>query len=638
MSLKTVEEAKREFLARIDFSALRGEEKISVDQSVGRVTSRPIYARISVPHFAASAMDGFAVRLKSPTEKLFRLGIDAFEVNTGDPLPAGTNAVVPLEMAAMEGRNVIVSEAVKLWQHVRLPGEDVVRGDVVLPPHHVISPLDIGVLMASGVKSVWVFQRPKVLVVPTGSELLDFWTSNTEELNRGQLIEYMSYVALEYLKQLGVEAVRNTIVPNKDELLHRVRQAVKDFHLVLIIGGTSVGSGDFTRAVIEDLGSVIVAGIRSRPAKPTILGIIAGRPVIGVPGYPVSAFIAIREFAIPVISRICPTVFEGSVKVRMGTSVNTNTGFDEFIRMRISPIGDDYLAFPTRMGMSMIFPLAATDGLVKIPHYAAGIEEGEEVRCVLLKGIGTIQQQLLVIGEEDPILRTLDNILRQINQFEPRFSLCFVNRGSSGGFSALKKGLCKIAAVGHFKKMPFTVDKLNDQNGGDFFFMNIVNREIGLMLKKNNTKTIASLADIICKNLTFANLAVGYSPRRWLDKLLKELAIDGRNIKGYENEVDNIATIALQVEQGIADVGLGTYPVAKRFGLGFLPIAEESFGFAVKDDFMFSPVFSTISDILCSNDFKKEATNLGYSTKESGQVTKISTAHKFLDLDNVSLR
>jgi len=624
MSLKAVEEAKREFLARVDFSALREEERISVDQSVGRVTSRPIYARISVPHFAASAMDGFAVRLKSPKEKLFRLGIDAFEVNTGDPLPAGTNAVVPLEMAAMEGRNVIVSEPVKLWQHVRLLGEDVVRGDVVLPPHHVISPLDIGVLMASGVKSVWVFQRPKVLVVPTGSELVDFWTSNTEELNRGQLIEYMSYVAVEYLKQLGVEAVRNTIVPNKDELLHTVRQAVKDFHLVLIIGGTSVGSGDFTRAVIEDLGSVIAAGIRSRPAKPTILGVIAGKPVIGIPGYPVSAFIAIKEFAVPVIHRICPLVSQGSVvKVQMGMSLTTGTGFDEFVRVKIASKGDRYVAFPTRMGMSVISPLAAADGVIKIPHYSTGIEEGEEESCVLLKNVETINQQLLIVGEEDPILQALDNYLRQINDPEKNFGLCFLNYGSSRGLSALRKGLCKIVAIGHFEEMSFRVDRLDDENAKDLFFLNIVKREIGLMARKDNPKRIASVTDVSREDVTFLNLPIGHSPRTWLDKILKRLAINGRDIRGYESEVNDIATVAVQVEQGTVDVGLGTYPMAKRFRLRFLPIAEESFGFAVRRDFMSSQAFATISDVLCSTKFKRKAQSLGYNTSESGQLTKI---------------
>lgn len=625
MSFKTLEEARCEFLARIDFSALKGEEKIRVDQSVGRVTSKPVYARISVPHFAASAMDGFAVKLKSAMdERLFTLGRDAFEVNTGDPLPAGTSAVVPLEMAAVEGQNVIVKGRIKLWQHVRLPGEDVVRGDVILPSHHIITPLDIGVLIASGVRNVWVFKKPRILVVPTGNELIDLLNEQYRSVEKGKLIDYMSYVAVEYLRQKRTEAVRSPVVTDKDELLNTVRQGVKDFHLVLIIGGTSVGSKDFTRAIIEELGIVIVAGIRSRPGKPTILGIVAGKPVIGVPGYPNSAFIAIKEFAVPVIDKICPVVSHGSVKVQMGVSLVTSSGFDEFVRVKITSKSDRYVAFPTRMGLSVISPLAAADGVVRIPHDSTGIEEGAEESCELLRNIEAINRQLLVIGEQDPILQILDNFLRQVDSPRKRFSLCCLNYGSLRGLLALRKGLCEIAAVGQFEEMFLKVDGLDEKNAKeDLFFVNIVRREIGLMVKKDNPKKITSVTDIAREGLTFLNLPIGYSPRTWLDKMLKRMGVNEKDIRGYDCEVNDIATMALQIEQGTIDVGLGTYPMAKRFGLEFLPVAEETFDFCIKGDFMSSQAFAAISDVLCSTEFKRKARNLGYSARESGQLRKI---------------
>ncbi|MDT8306817.1 MAG: molybdopterin-binding protein, partial [Anaerolineae bacterium] len=292
-------------------------ETIPVAQAAGRVTAEAIWARLSSPHYHASAMDGYALRAQdtvgatetTPLQlNLVEPGADvravdrpAQEVNTGHPLPAWANAVVmiehtqPIRDAAGRQTAIAIRAALPPWHHVRPMGEDMVATELVLPANHRLRPVDLGALVGSGHTRVPVYRRPRVAVIPTGSELIALEAVGDEGPAPGQIVEYNGIVLSAQVTGWGAEAHRLPIVPDQFEAIRAaVASAAANHDLVLVNAGSSAGSEDYTAHVVQDLGRLLVHGVAVRPGHPVIIGMVRaedGRevPLIGVPGYPVSA-------------------------------------------------------------------------------------------------------------------------------------------------------------------------------------------------------------------------------------------------------------------------------------------------------------------------------------------------------------
>jgi putative molybdopterin biosynthesis protein len=377
-------------------SAVFPLDTIQLDEhAVGRVVAKPIWAQISSPHYHASAMDGFAVQSTktnsaSPSNPLvFQIKVDALYVDTGDPIHEGFDAVIPVEEVEpldergtqisimAKAQQIRIHAAVPPWSHVRPMGEDMVATQLVLPQGHILRPVDLGALAASGSVKIDVVRKPKIGIIPTGTELIPVG----REIETGSIIEFNSIVLAGQVNSWGGQAHRYPIVQdNYHELLDAAALVARENDLVLINAGSSAGSEDFTAQVVEKLGELIVHGVAVRPGHPVILGIIqekSGRkvPVIGVPGYPVSAAMTGEIFIKPLLQKwLGSEVVEPmEVEAILTRKINSPAGDDDYVRMVVGQVGSKLLAAPLAKGAGVITSLVHADGITIIPRGIQGV-------------------------------------------------------------------------------------------------------------------------------------------------------------------------------------------------------------------------------------------------------------------------
>src|SRR5512136_707425 len=288
-----------------------GAEEIRTEESHGRVTAEPIFARMSTPTYHSAAMDGVAVKAEETygtTErnpKALKVGRDALWINTGQAIPESFNAVIMVEkLHQLDLDHLEIRAPAYPWQNIRKVGEDIVATQLLLPQNHRVRPFDAGAMVAAGVLSLKVWQKPKVVIIPTGSELVHYRrVSDLNQLRKNQIIEYNSLILSGLVRECQAIPVVYEIVPDLEEEIRKaLLQALNsDAHMVLINAGSSAGSKDYTAHIISELGEVIVHGVAMMPGKPTILGIVKGKPVIGNPGYTVSAILSFQQFVQPLL-------------------------------------------------------------------------------------------------------------------------------------------------------------------------------------------------------------------------------------------------------------------------------------------------------------------------------------------------
>lgn len=350
--MKAAHEALEIFLQTFNQVPIEEGEEIKVQQCAGRVTSAPVFAKISSPPYHAAAMDGIAVLAQDTygtTErnpKRLTLGQEAVWINTGQVMPETKNAVIMVEkLNQIDEETVEIVSAAFPWQNVRRVGEDLVATELLFPQNHRIRPFDIGTLIGAGIFHLEVRRKPRVRVIPTGSELVDISAvSDPLDLKKGQIIESNSSVLSSLIKECGAEPTVEDIVEDTREKITEalLRAADSGTDVVIMIAGSSAGKKDYTAQVIEDSGELLVHGVTIMPGKPTILGSVKGKPVVGIPGYPVSAYIAFREFVRPFLYRLqgLRTPREPSIVVAASRDIPSKLGSEEFIRVSIGRVGN----------------------------------------------------------------------------------------------------------------------------------------------------------------------------------------------------------------------------------------------------------------------------------------------------------
>ena len=290
--------------------SLEGEEYLPSNLCKGRTTSRPAFARISNPPFMCSAMDGYATSFEKTLQADLANPIklqkktDVAPVNTGDPLPRGNDAVVMIEDVEESETHISIRKPAYLWQNVRMVGEDVIEGDMLVPVNHVLTVLDIGMLISGGLSHVHVKRKPKLAVIPTGKELIDIFDEPVEKIENYRLIDFNSHVLVQLAEEMGFEASRAEIARDKEMLRHIVNSLVDSCDVIIMNAGTSAGREDYTGDVIRELGTLIFHGVSMMPGKPTLFGTIKGKSVFGIPGYPVSAILSFKTFVGPLYSKL----------------------------------------------------------------------------------------------------------------------------------------------------------------------------------------------------------------------------------------------------------------------------------------------------------------------------------------------
>lgn len=646
-------------------------ETISLIDARDRVTAEAVWARISAPHYHASAMDGYAVRsrdtesatetnpltltLVDPGEAEPRVKRPAQPVNTGHPLPSWGDAVVMIEhtqeVTDPEGQAAIeIRASLAPWNHVRPMGEDMVATELVLAANHRLRPFDLGALAGSGHATVNVYRRPRVAIIPTGSELVEVETAADDRISPGQIIEYNSIVLAAQIESWGGIANRWSIVPDELEaILSAVKQAAKNHDLILVNAGSSAGSEDYTAHVVESLGELLVHGVAVRPGHPVVLGMIHKQnsddttsehqetssltsasprrliPIIGVPGYPVSAALTGEIFVEPLLAHWLgqqpykPLTLEATVTRK----ISSHTGDDDFVRVAVGQVGDKIMATPISRGAGVITSLVRADGIVRIPRFSEGLENGAPVTVHLYRSKAEIMQTIVAIGSHD---LTLD-LLAQFLAAEGRGRrLSSAHVGSLGGLVALRRGEAHLAGS-HLldpETGQYNVSYVKRYiPGQEVKLVTLVGREQGWIVPAGNPMGLAQWADAANPDLKIVNRQRGAGTRVLLDYELGQLGIEPATVKGYKREEYTHLAVAAAVASGTADAGLGIRAAARALNLDFVPLAHERYDLVIPKQHYENDLLLPLLELLHDQEFKSAVAAMpGYDVSSMGELVE----------------
>ncbi|MBW2605301.1 MAG: molybdopterin biosynthesis protein [Deltaproteobacteria bacterium] len=632
LKMKPLKEAREILFTRFLSERAISKETISVPDAVGRVLAEPVTAVISSPNFHLSAMDGIAVKATNtfgasetkPKELI--VGKDVFYVNTGHVMPENTDTVIMIEYVQVLDQNRVKIETPAFpWQNVRKVGEDIVATELLFPQNHVITPYCVGALLSGGIFEVPVKIQPKVLIIPTGSELVDWRETSVENLRPGQVIETNSFVLGKLIESCGGTFVRHEMVTDDPMKIKTAIQnaASSDVDMVLTVGGSSAGSEDYTKHVIDELGEVLVHGVTIMPGKPVLIGEIKDKPIFGIPGYPVSAIVAFEQFVGPLISSMLgqPEKERSKIQVEPTRKIASKLGLEEFIRVKLGVVSDKMVAIPLPRGAGCITTLTEADGIIRVPQNSEGINPQEPVAAELLRPLSSIQNTIVVVGSHD---NTLDVLANRIRAERKNLTLSSSHVGSMGGLMAIKKGGCHLAGshlldtqdgsynISYIKRyLPDMKVKL----------VHLVLRNQGLILPRGNPKAVKNIEDLRRKDITFLNRQAGSGTRILLDYQLKQLGIDPSDVNGYENEEFTHMSVAVAVQSGTVDVALGIYAAAKALNLDFIPVVTEQYDLVIPEIYFESENIQILLETIDSSEFKNQVEALGgYSTERTGQV------------------
>jgi putative molybdopterin biosynthesis protein len=602
-------------------------EVVPVEAALGRVTAEPVWARISAPHYYAAAMDGVAVRAvetigaTETSPKRLRLGEQAVWVDTGNPIAGGFDAVIMVEhLQELPSGEVEIRAPVAPWQHVRPMGEDLVATELVLPQGHLIRPFDLGAVAAAGVSALPVRRRPLVAIIPTGRELVE----PGQPVAPGQIIEFNSLVLAGQVSQWGAEPRRLAIARDDQAALAAAVSAAAAAHdLVLVNAGSSAGSEDFTAEALAELGEVVVHGVAVRPGHPVILAIVAGRPVVGVPGYPVSAALTLELFVKPLIARLLATAEARApvVPAEVTRKVLSPMGEDEFLRVTLGRVGDRIVATPLNRGAGVITSLVRADGLLRIPRFSEGVNVGDRVEVELLRRQDEIERTIVCIGSHDP---AIDVVANHIARTSPGRRLTAANVGSFGALLARRRGECHLGGchlldeeTGTYN-VPYLARVLE---GAPALLVQMAMRDQGLIVRPGNPKGLRSLADLARPDVRFVNRQKGSGTRVLLDYELGRAGLDPTAIEGYRREEFTHLAVAAAVQGGSADVGLGVLSAARALELEFVPLLREQYDLVVGAEFWEQDVLAPLRAALESTELRREVAALGgYDVSRMGEL------------------
>ena len=650
-----------------------GVESVPVAEAAGRVTAEAVWARLSSPHYHASAMDGYAVRAQDTVgaTETSPLRLTMFEdsdesetrairtataVNTGHPLPSWANAVIMIEhtQPLMDGERQVgieIRAAVPPWQHVRPMGEDMVATELVLPANHRLRAVDLGAVAGSGNDTVAVYRRPRVVIIPTGSELVALEAVKEKGLEAGDIIEYNSIVLAAQVQEWGGVATRWPIVPDDFTAIRdAVAAAAKGHDLVLVNAGSSAGSEDHTARVVQDLGALLVHGVAVRPGHPVIIGLLgssapdqmavvredAGQeprshdrivPVIGVPGYPVSAALTGEIFVEPLLAR-----WQGkrpyeapTLRATLTRKAPSHTGDDDYVRVAVGQVGERVMATPVGGGAGVITSLVRADGIVRIPRFSEGLDAGSEVIVHLYRTSEEIARTVVAIGSHD---LTIDLLAQFLAATGEGWRLTSANVGSLGGLAALRRG---EAHLGGSHLLDPESGVYNDSYvrrylpQQDVVLVTLVGREQGWIVRPGNPLGLCAWSDAARDELTIVNRQRGAGTRVLLDYELEKAGIDPEAVHGYRREEYTHLAVAAAVASGTADTGPGIRAAARALGMDFVPLAHERYDLVIPRLHYEGALLQPLLALLHDPTFRDEVASLpGYDVSIMGQKREIS--------------
>jgi putative molybdopterin biosynthesis protein len=600
-------------------------ETLPLDEALDRVTARPVAARLSSPHYHACAMDGIAVLAARTvgareTTPLELAAADAVVVDTGDPLPPGFDAVIPIELVEprADGRYAIRA-AVAPFEHVRAIGEDVVASEVVVPALRRLGPADLASCAAAGVAEVTVVRRPRVAVITTGDELVDVGIGAPEP---GAIVDSNAVLLAACVRSYGGEVtLRERVRDDRAALEAALARAIASCDVVVVNAGSSAGRDDYTARVFASFGQVVVHGVAIRPGHPLVLGVAEGVPLLGIPGYPVSAAICSDLFLRPLLERLgrrdAPDVRE--IEVELTRKLFSPLGEDEYVRAVAARVDGRLVATPLRRGAGVITSLSRANVLITMPRFSEGARAGARVAARTLRPLAAIERTLLAVGSHDV---ALDLLAGRLAAFA--IDLVSAHVGSIGGLVALRERAAHLAGTHVLDPETGTYNDAAVRRygpGEPVALVRLAQREQGLLVARGNPLRIASLVDVADRGARYVNRQKDAGTRILLDALLARAEIAPQRIDGYDRLEFSHLAVAQLVQNGSADTGLAIRAAAQAFGLDFVSVAWEPYDLALPAAALDEPRIVRLIETLREPAFRAEVEALGgYDCAHGGEV------------------
>ena len=599
-----------------------GTERLGLAAAIGRVTAEPVWARLSSPAFDSAAMDGIAVRAADTVwaDAAASLTLTDFDViDTGDALPEGRDAVVMREHVRLVGPGAELVAAVPAYQHVRSIGEDVAAGELLLRPGQRLRAVDVAAAAAAGITEILVYRRPVVAVLPTGDEIRPLGS----DPGIGEILDTNSLMLAGQAAEHGCAVLSLPIEPDDPERIGAaVRAAAVRADLVVIIAGSSAGRSDHTPAVVARLGTLAVHGVAVRPGHPVVLGTVGSTPVLGAPGYPVSAALTFEIFAVPLLAALQGTTIgtRPRAQARLVHALVSPPGKDDWVRVRLARVGGRVVAAPMPRGAGALSSLVRADGLLVVPAGQHGHPAGADVDVHLLRGPAEIDRTIVAIGSHDLALELAASALCGI---DPGVTLTSSSAGSLGGLLALRDGLCHLAGAhlldpetGGYT-LPYLPRVLGD---AELTVVRLGHREQGLMVAAGNPLEITGIADLRRAGLRYVNRQREAGTRVLLDHELRRWGIEPGEVAGYQREERTHLGVAAAVAAGRADAGLGILAAARLHGLDFVPVTREPYDLVLTREVHDSALLAPLWALLADRNFHIAIEALGgYSCTETGR-------------------
>lgn len=607
LSLIPFEEAIR--IMTDSFPAPGITERVPLEHAVGRVAAEPVHASYSVPGADLAAMDGLAVRSRDTRWATDRVPVvleDYVPINTGRPVPSGYDAVVMIEDVWMDEGSCRIRKSAYPGQFIHPAGEDIRRGEQILPKGHIIRAADIGGLATYGITDL-IVHSASAGFIPTGDELIPAGARP----GPGAVVESNSMAARAFFSGMGVTFQRYPIVRDDPKALFGLLcRAVAENDIVVISAGSSAGTTDFTEEVIRSCGTLLFHGVAMKPGAPVMLGSVEGVPVLGVPGYPTAAACTIREFGGRLLERwgLAPHV-SFPLKAKISHQLSSDIGYEEFVSVSVGKVREAYCAVPHSRGNGVQMSIIRSDGYLRIPAACEGIEAGTEVGVILNTPPDRVDRNYLVVGKRDPCLNILAESLTGKNIW-----LQCCSTETAQAVQALKAGSCHAVAVSSLH--PGT-DICRQNTHPALDTITVAEFEQGIASKKMLSPEELVTAKVI-------NRPPGTSGRILLDQVLLENGINPQQVTGYGRMVRSDEGVAAAIAGGLADAGVCTRKSAEEAGLVFHFLAYDSCNLMVRDDALDDDLTAGVFSVLQSGYFSEVLGRSGcYKTGHTGQVTRV---------------